>query len=141
MSSLVLKSHVKMGTFGLIMGYSLAQMGFADFGEVHRLFALIDLRLLLTFGTGVMLAMVGFAVLARGKKLPKKFLHKGTIMGGILFGIGWAVTGACPSIALVQLGQGYLPAIFTIFGILSGVWFYPKVHARYFRWDTGACNI
>ncbi|MDH5648251.1 MAG: YeeE/YedE family protein [Gammaproteobacteria bacterium] len=141
MSTSTTTSHIKMGLFGLTMGYALSRIGFSDFGEVHRLFTFADLRLLLTFGSAVMLSMVGFAIFARGKKLPKKPLHKGTVAGGILFGTGWAITGACPSIALVQLGQGYLPAIFTIFGILFGVWVYPKVHARFFGWDTGACNV
>jgi len=141
MSGTILKSHLKLGFFGLAMGYALSRMGFGDYGEVHRLFTMADLRLLLAFGGGVMVAMFGFIVFARGKKLPKKPLHKGTIVGGILFGTGWAITGACPSIALVQIGQGYLPAIFTVLGILFGVSIYPKIHARYFRWDTGACNV
>ena len=132
---------VKFGCFGLVMGFLLGRIGFSDFSEVHKLFTLTDLRLLLTFAGAVAIAMLAFAVFARGAIMQKKPIHKGTIIGGILFGAGWAITGACPSMALVQLGQGYLPAIFTAFGILFGAWLYPHIHARYFSWDTGACNI
>lgn len=135
-------SHIlKFSFFGLLMGFILGRVGFSDFAEVHRLFTLTDLRLLFTFGGAVMLAMLGFAVLARGEKLAPKKIHKGTVIGGMLFGAGWAITGACPSMALIQLGQGYLPAVFTAFGILFGAWVYPRIHARFFSWDTGACNI
>jgi len=141
MQSSALRHHLKLGFLGLLMGFVLSAIGFADYGEVHRLFTLVDLRLLFTFAGAVLVAMAGYRLLARGRSLPDKPLHKGTVAGGILFGIGWALTGACPSIALVQLGEGTLPAVFTILGILFGAWLYPKVHARWFRWDTGACNF
>ena len=75
----------------------------------------------MTFAGAVALAVLGFAVLARGYAIERKKLHPGTIPSAMLFGIGWALTGSCPSIALVQLGQGYLPALLTILGIVTGV--------------------
>lgn len=136
-----LRSHIFLGLFGLLMGMSLTFIGFADFGELHRMLVFADLRLLLVFAGGVMVSMVGFAVLARGQKLPRKPLHKGTVAGGMLFGLGWAITGACPSVALVQLGEGYLPALATMCGIATGAWVYRWAQTRYFHWDTGACEV
>lgn len=136
-----LRSHIFLGLFGLLMGMSLTFIGFADFGETHRMFTFADLRLLMAFAAAVAIIMVGYAVLARGKKIPRKLLHKGTIPGGVLFGLGWAITGACPSVALVQLGEGYLPALATMTGIAAGVWAYRLAQARYFHWDTGACEV
>ncbi len=136
-----LRSHILLGLFGLLMGMSLTFIGFADFGEVHRMFTFADLRLLLVFASAVTLIMAGYAVLARGKNIPRKPMHKGVIPGGVLFGLGWAVTGACPSVAVVQLGEGYLPALATMTGIAAGVWVYRRVQARYFHWDTGACEV
>jgi len=136
-----LRAHVFLGLFGLLMGMSLTFIGFADFGELHRMLVFADLRLLLVFAGGVAVSMVGFAVLARGQKLPRKPLHKGTVTGGMLFGLGWAMTGACPSVALVQLGEGYLPALATMGGIAAGAWVYRWAQTRYFHWDTGACEV
>jgi uncharacterized membrane protein YedE/YeeE len=141
MKSSNLRHHFLFGVFGLLMGASLVRIGFADFGEVHRLFTFADLRLLLVFAGAVAVTMAGLFLLARGKSLPPKPLHNGSVVGGVLFGLGWAVTGACPSVALVQFGQGYLPAVATLAGIVLGVWSYRRVHARYFRWDTGACSV
>ncbi|MBE9516642.1 MAG: YeeE/YedE family protein [Proteobacteria bacterium] len=134
------KSYYKLGFFGLAMGYIVARIGFADYSEVHNMFIFADLRILLAFIFAVMISMVGFLVFAHGKKLPKKKVHKGTIPGGIMFGTGWALTGACPSIAVIQLGYGFMPAAFTVVGIIVGSWLYRIVHRRYFRWDTGACE-
>ena len=135
------KYHLIFGVFGLSMGFALARIGFGDYSEVHKLFTLIDLRLLFTFAFAVVIAMLGFQLLARGKSLPQKKIHPGTAIGGVLFGTGWAITGACPSIALVQLGMGYIPAVATGVGIFAGAYLYKKVHARFFRWDAGSCDV
>ena len=132
--------HLRYGFFGLFMGFVIARIGFADYGEVHRLFTLVDLRMLIAFAGAVLFAMVGFFILARNHQLQEKFLHKGTIPGGMMFGTGWALTGSCPSIALVQLGAGYLPAIVTMVGILIGAWTYKIMNGRVFYIDSGACE-
>lgn len=132
--------HLFYGLFGLAMGFVLTRIGFGDFDEVHKMWALIDLRMFYAFAGAVGVAMIGFLLLTWGQSLPQKPIHKGTIIGGLLFGVGWAVTGACPSTALLQVSAGYLPAVITIAGIVFGAWLYRIVHARFFRWDTGACD-
>jgi uncharacterized protein len=127
--------------FGLLFGFCLSWMGFADWGEVHRMLCFADLRLFATFCAGVALTSLGFFVFARGKPLQRKPIHKGTIVGGILFGAGWALTGACPGVSLVQLGGGQLAALATIAGIFVGTAIYRPLHARFFRWDRGGCEV
>jgi uncharacterized membrane protein YedE/YeeE len=56
-----------------------------------------------------------------------------------LFGVGWALSGACPAIALVQLGEGQFVALFTLLGIFAGNWLYSVVHERFFRWSASTC--
>ena len=57
-----LRSHIFLGLFGLLMGMSLALIGFADFGEVHRMFTFADLRLLLAFAGAVAIIMAGYVI-------------------------------------------------------------------------------
>jgi len=133
-------THITIGIFGLLMGITLGIGGFADFGEVHRMFTFVDLRLFLAFIGAIVLTMIGFAILTRGKNVAKKSFNKGTIPGSIMFGIGWAICGACPSIALVQLGQGQIAALATVFGILSGVWVYRRIAVGSLQLDTGICG-
>ena len=53
-----------------------------------------------------------------------KKLNKGTVIGGILFGIGWAITGACPGPIFAQIGTGEYAAISTLAGAIMGSWSY-----------------
>jgi len=54
---------------------------------------------------------------------PKKF-HKGYIYGRILFGCGWAITGACPGPLFAQIGSGATVVIVTLFSAIAGTWVY-----------------
>ena len=54
--------------------------------------------------------------------MPKKVYHHGVIIGGLIFGFGWALTGACPGPLYAQLGSGYTVTIITILAALLGTW-------------------
>ncbi len=135
-----MKGRIGVIFFGFLLGFSLDRIGFSDWGEVHRMFLFADLRLFLTFAAGVSLSMIGFFTILRGQPMPRRAIHRGSIVGGLLFGVGWALTGACPGIMLVQLGEGQLPGLVTLAGVLGGTALYPRLHARFFRWDPGSCE-
>jgi uncharacterized membrane protein YedE/YeeE len=71
---------------------------------------------------------------------PRHRVLLSTILGGVLFGVGWATAGACPGSSLVQVGEGQLPAITAVIGILFGSWLYPILNERVFRMDSGSCG-
>jgi uncharacterized membrane protein YedE/YeeE len=136
-----------MGVAGLALGVTVSVAGLSDWGEVHRMFTfglreggptLAGLRLLLGFGGAVLLAMIGFRLLARHDQIPVKPIRAGTITGALLFGAGWAITGACPAAALVQLGEGKAAALATLAGILAGAWLHEKARRR-FHWSRHSC--
>ena len=53
----------------------------------------------------------------------KKF-NKGQIYGGLLFGFGWAMTGACPGPLFAQIGTGVTVAIVVLLSAIAGTWVY-----------------
>jgi uncharacterized protein len=57
-------------------------------------------------------------------EMPKKEYHHGVIIGSILFGFGWALTGACPGPIYAQMGTGLLAASATLLAALVGTWCY-----------------
>jgi len=128
---------------GVLFGFALSRIGFSSWDEVHRMFTLRDLRMTLVFASAVGVLGVAWPVIRRAGRTPPRWtprpIHKGTLAGGLLFGAGWALSGSCPSIALVQLGEGQLAALWTLAGIFAGNALYAKVHARYFRWSAGSC--
>lgn len=128
---------------GLLLGVALHFIGFTDFGEIRRMFALEDPRLFLTFAVGVVITSVGLHLTRprERSRLPRGRVHPGLIPGAALFGIGWALTGACPGVIFAQLGEGQLLALLSLVGVLAGNRIYASVHRRFFKWDTGSCDI
>ena len=132
--------HLRYGFYGLALGFVLSRTGFSSFGELHAMFVFSDFRLLLTFCAAVALTMAFYGVLDRRLLISRKEVSGGNIVGGVLFGAGWALTGACPSIALVHLGEGKLAAVATLAGVLLGAYVYPAVHRRFFPWKRTSCE-
>lgn len=60
----------------------------------------------------------------------EKQYSKGTILGGIIFGLGWAVTGACPGPIYAQIGSGTYLALITFLGAFSGAYFFAILQPR-----------
>jgi uncharacterized protein len=56
--------------------------------------------------------------------LPHKTFHRGQIFGGLIFGLGWAITGACPGPLFAQIGSGYLAVTVTLLSAIAGTWTY-----------------
>jgi uncharacterized membrane protein YedE/YeeE len=54
---------------------------------------------------------------------PKTF-NKGQIYGGFIFGLGWAITGACPGPLFAQIGTGASVIAVTLLSAIAGTWVY-----------------
>ncbi len=54
---------------------------------------------------------------------PKTF-NKGQVIGGLLFGVGWAITGACPGPLFALIGSGASVIIVTLLSAIAGTWVY-----------------
>lgn len=61
--------------------------------------------------------------------IDKKF-NKGQIYGGLLFGFGWAVTGACPGPLFAQIGTGATAIFVTLFSAIAGTWVYGRFREK-----------
>ncbi len=57
-------------------------------------------------------------------EMPKKVYHSGIIIGSLIFGFGWALTGACPGPIYAQIGTGSLVTIATLLAALAGAFSY-----------------
>lgn len=115
--------------FGLALGFVLSRLGFTDWGELHRMLTFTDLRLVGAFGVAVVVTAIGLRVLTVGQYLPAKPFHSGIVPGALLFGVGWALSGACPGAALAQLGEGRLTALVSVVGVFVGSALYQAVAA------------
>jgi len=60
---------------------------------------------------------------------PKRF-NKGQIIGGLIFGFGWAITGACPGPLFALIGNGATVIIVVLFSAVAGTWFYGLIRNK-----------
>ncbi len=132
---------------GLVYGWIISRSGIAQFEHITGMFSLTDFHMFGVLGVAVPVAGL-IKWLLKGRPtlngepfaLTKKVLHRGNYIGGMIFGAGWAVTGACPGTSLGQLGTLHWGAIFTLIGIAIGVLLYRPVNRHVFKWSTDSCG-
>lgn len=105
---------------GLALGFVLSRLGFTDFTSVHAMFTFSDLRLIGVFATAVVVTGIGLRLVPAGRVLPKRDWHSGLIPGGVLFGVGWAISGTCPGATLAMVGEGRGAAVIGLLGVFVG---------------------
>lgn len=120
--------------FGVVFGFLLSRAGATTYDFYAQLFLFENFQLMWVIGAAAGVGMIGVAFLRRSGArslfggeplaLEAKPYTPGTIPGSILFGIGWGLAGACPGTVLAMLGEGKLGALFTIAGIVVGVYLY-----------------
>ena len=93
----------------------------------------------LIISVGIVVAMISMLIIKRFQvktiegepiKYEPKPYHTGVIIGGTLFGAGWAITGACPGPIYAQIGGGEWMALITLAGALLGVFAYAYLKPR-----------
>ena len=124
---------------GLALGFTVSNIGFGDYTELNRMFTFQDLRMFLAFAGAVGIIVCAFALL-RVRRTPGR-IHAGVVPGAVLFGTGWAISGGCPAIPIIQVASGYLPALVTIAGVVVGIRLCRWANARYFHLDRGSCGL
>ena len=120
---------------GTAFGFVLSRSGAADYGTIQKMFLLQDFQLYGIIGVAVAVTAPGLWLLARfGRSAtgqPLQFAtkpwHRGTLVGGGLFGVGWAMTGMCPGPIFVNLGEGKLYALAALAGALTGTWLFGRL--------------
>jgi uncharacterized membrane protein YedE/YeeE len=113
---------------GAAFGWVLSRSGAADYNCIQRMFLFQSVQLYGMMGTAVALTAPGLWWLKRhgrtafGEPLTvhPKPRHRGNIVGGVIFGVGWSITGMCPGPILVNLGEGKLYAVGALAGVLVG---------------------
>ena len=124
--------------FGMAFGFVLSRARVTDYDTIAGMFRLAEFHLFGVIGSAIATAALGLWIIRKGGSRtltggPVEFSAKpwraGVLWGGLLFGAGWAITGACPGTALAQLGEGKLVALATIAGILAGTYAYGWVRS------------
>ena len=116
--------------FGIIMYKSEA----ASWFRIYEMFNFQSFHMYGIIGSAVVLGIVVVQIIKRtklkdafGQSIVLENKERGWvkgIVGGSIFGLGWALAGACPGPMFVLLGVSYSPIILVIAGALMGTWVY-----------------
>lgn len=125
--------------FGILFGTILIKSEVVSWFRIQEMFRLQSFHMFGVIGSAVVVGAISVFLIKtfkiktiRGEKIvfSDKTFNKGQIYGGLLFGFGWAMTGACPGPLYAQLGYGATATIVTIFMSLVGTWVYGKIRDR-----------
>ncbi len=122
---------------GTVFGFVLSRSGAADYGFIQGMFLFERFQLYGIIGTAVVLTAPGlWLVRRRGRTLggqplviDEKPFHRGNVIGGLLFGIGWSIAGMCPGPIFVNLGEGKVYALAALAGALIGAGAFGSLYA------------
>jgi len=111
---------------GLVFGLVLAWSGMMSPDVIRGALLFEDSYLFLFFGSAVTTASIGLWLLRRSGRVtwtPER-PERRHVNGALIFGLGWGVSNACPGPIATQLGQGIGWAVWTLAGVLLGVYLF-----------------
>ena len=116
---------------GTVFGIALTKGEAISWYRIQEMFYFQDFHLYGIFMTAVPVGALSIFIIRQLKlrtingeiiEKPVKKYHHGVIIGGLIFGFGWALTGACPGPLYAQIGSGYLVVIVTFLAAAAGTW-------------------
>lgn len=120
---------------GVIFGTVFVKAEIISWFRIQEMFRLQSFHMYGVIGSAVVTGMISVQLIKRlniktihGETIiiPDKVFKKGQIIGGFIFGLGWAITGACPGPLFAQIGSGYTVVLVTLISALAGTWVYGK---------------
>jgi hypothetical protein len=131
--------NLKYLLFGLVFGIVLIKAEVVSWFRIQEMFRLQSFHMFGVIGSAVVVGAISVFIIKKFKIksiqgeeiiLPEKSFNKGQIYGGLLFGFGWAMTGACPGPLFAQLGYGATAISVTILMAIVGTWVYGKFREK-----------
>lgn len=124
---------------GIYFGILLVKSEVVSWFRISKMFQFQEAHMYLIITSAVVVGAISIFLLRRlhsktifgDEIMPQaKPYQKGVIIGGTLFGMGWAITGACPGPIYAQIGSGNLLAIVTFIGALGGMFLYAVLQPK-----------
>lgn len=124
---------------GILFGIVLVKSEVISWYRIQEMFRLQAFHMYGVIGSAVAVGAISILIL---KKLKAKSVFgealefhdrpfsKGNIYGGLIFGFGWALTGACPGPLYAQIGSIGTVAIVTLLSAVAGTWVYGLIREK-----------
>ena len=124
---------------GIVFGIVFVKAEIISWFRMQEMFRLQSFHMYGVIGTAVIVGIISIWLIKKfniktihGEQItfhPKKF-NKGQVYGGLLFGLGWAATGACPGPIFAQIATGAFVVIVVLISAVAGTWVYGYVREK-----------
>ncbi|MCU0399316.1 MAG: YeeE/YedE family protein [Cyclobacteriaceae bacterium] len=126
-------SNIKYMIVGILFGIVFVKAEIISWYRIQEMFRLHSFHMYGVIGTAVVVGMISVWLIKKFKirtmqgeevVFHNKEFHWGNVIGATMFGLGWAITGACPGPLFAQIGSGFLVVIVTLLSAIAGTWVY-----------------
>lgn len=131
--------QLKYVIVGVLFGIIFVKAEIISWFRIQEMFRLQSFHMFGVIGSAVITGIISVWLIKKfniktiaGETIlfhPKQF-NKGQIYGGLLFGFGWALTGACPGPLYAQIGTGATVIMITLLSAITGTWVYGYCRER-----------
>jgi uncharacterized membrane protein YedE/YeeE len=131
--------NIKYFLTGIFFGIILVKAEIVSWFRIQEMFRLQSFHMYGVIGSAVAVGIISVQLIKKFniKTIyreqivfhPKQF-NRGQVFGGILFGFGWAITGACPGPLFAQIGAGSGIVIITLLSAVTGTWCYGLIREK-----------
>ncbi|MBS1527834.1 MAG: YeeE/YedE family protein [Bacteroidetes bacterium] len=131
--------NLKFLIIGIVFGIILIKSQVVSWFRIQEMFRLQGFYMYAVIGSAIAVGMVSVMLIKRFKvktvsgepvEIPKKQFTWGNVWGGLIFGLGWAITGACPGPLYALLGSGFGVIAVTLLSAILGTWVYGLLKAK-----------
>ncbi len=131
--------NFKYAAVGVIFGIAFVKTEIISWFRMQEMFRFQSFHMYGVISTGVVIGALSVWLIKKFQvktmhgepiQFHAKKLNRGQVIGGLMFGFGWAMTGACPGPLFAILGTGVLPILIVITSALAGTWVYGAVRER-----------
>lgn len=131
--------NLKYLIVGILFGIVFVKSEVVSWFRIQEMFRLQSFHMFGIIGSAVAVGIISIFLIKKfniktiyGEPIeisPKEF-NKGQIYGGLVFGFGWAITGACPGPLFAQIGTGATVIVVTLLSAIVGTWVYGLLRER-----------
>jgi len=131
--------NLKYLAAGIFFGVVLIKTEVVSWFRIQEMFRLQSFHMYGVIGSAVVTGMISVMLIKKFKiktihgeriDLHSKSFNKGQVYGGVLFGFGWALTGACPGPIYALIGSGSFVFVVTLISAVAGTWLYGYIRNR-----------
>ena len=131
--------NLKYLILGILFGFILTKTEVISWFRIQEMFRFQSFHMFGVIGSAVLVGVVSLQIMKKMNmlsssgeeiKIKGKKLNSGTAMGGLIFGLGWAITGACPGPIFALIGNGHLAFVIVLLSAIVGTWIYGALEEK-----------